>query len=294
MSGTFFTFPLCLLAMTERPEKRRLQLIISHAIERAGVGSPQIGDERIGQYIGEHKLTKYNSTQRHNDIIRGAIVCGVNIHDVANIVRECDEATTFVSYREGRYGRDPLVFIATDLFWGCHDRDDPCYRDFTAICAINSIVGFKKFPVLIRRSMITARQLGFKTPAIMAAELGTQPKLSAPHPLTTRQLRTTLNHLEQMDLIRRYQASRTCVYFSTTLAYDELKKAVQDRKATKNMVAIRRMLERGSKGEGTNGGPSEGHLKRNSPKEGEKGPLKNGSPNEGQAGAKIGAKIGPR
>jgi DNA-binding PadR family transcriptional regulator len=281
-NGAFFCFPLCLLALPADDHKRRLQTILSAAMERAGMGA-EIESQRIREYIAENEQHGYNRSEAHNAILRGAIVCGVQVHNLPHIVDECGQCRTFVKQHEATYGAGPLVFISTELFWGCHNQDSPPYRDFTVLCAVNSIIGFKKTPVLVRRGMILARQIGFKTPAVMTAEL---PKRKDQTPLTMQQLRDALDRLESRGLISRCQASRRNVYFSTTTAWEDLQKSVKELVAQKRRIQLRREVDRATvqNQNGTTQEPQENHLKRNQAKQPEKEPLKNGEPERNHNG----------
>ena len=80
----------------------------------------------------------------------------------------------------------------------------------------------------------------------MAAELAA--KGAKRKPLSTQQLRDTLDNLERRDLFRRCQASRRTVYFSTTLDRPELlaavKATVKERLEKKKKVQLLRELDR--------------------------------------------------
>jgi hypothetical protein len=134
-----------------------------------------------------------------------------------------------VSEYEAKHGKDALVFISTGLFWNCHTHDYPKWREFSTLCGINSVFGLQnaKTPILLRRSMITARQLGYKTPKIMKLELANRKDQK---PLTAQQMRDSLDILEAAGnppLIQRCLASRTNMYFSTGNTHQELQDAVK-------------------------------------------------------------------
>ena len=180
---------------------------------------------KIQSYLGQHNVSDYNPSKIHHDqLVRGAFITNVNIGSVEGTAKRCEAVRKFVGPHERKYGYDPLVFIAAKLLWDCHNDNGLTYREFTTACAVNSIIGFKQFPVLVRRQMIIARQLGYKTPAVMQAELNSNPTRK---PLTVQQLRDTLDRLENRDLLRRCQASPRCVFFSTTLNHEQLRDGVQ-------------------------------------------------------------------
>jgi len=160
VNGKFFTFPLCVLAMP-LAEKQILMHIISHALDRAGENAEVIDKTRILKYVSEHGSIGYNGSDEHDKFIRGAIVTNVKLGWIKTTVDECAAVKRFVDEHQRKHGTDPLVFIAAELFWSCNDdNQDFSFRGFSTACAVNSVIGFKKTPVIIRRAMIIARQLG--------------------------------------------------------------------------------------------------------------------------------------
>jgi hypothetical protein len=134
--------------------------------------------------------------------------------------------------------------------------------------------------VLIRRAMIIARQLGYKTPQVMASELTA--KNVKRQPLSVQQLRDTLDNLERRDLFRRCQTSRRVVYFSTTLDRTELLAAAKERVEKKSKLQKLRQQEREmfTKPSGNQSGTNEEPLKKENGKTGKNGTAKGGTSQE--------------
>lgn len=266
-------------------EKQILMHIISHALDRAGENAEVIDKTRILKYVSEHGSIGYNGSDEHDKFIRGAIVTNVKLGWIKTTVDECAAVKRFVDEHQRKHGTDPLVFIAAELFWSCNDdNQDFSFREFSTACAVNSVIGFKKTPVLIRRSMIIARQLGYKTPQVMAAEL---PEANRKRPdkrkqLSIQQLRDTLDNLERRDLFRRCQTSRRTVYFSTTLNRTELLAAAKERVEKKNKLQKLRQQEREifTKPGGNQSGTSQEPLKKETGKNGKIGTTKGGTSQE--------------
>jgi len=274
--ASFFTFPLPVLAMP-LPEKERLQMAISNTMHRAGLDRADIGEDQIADYSRQHAGIGFNrSATSHQTMVRGAIAINVNIGHVENTIKRLRESEAFVARIESTHGPSPLVFVAAELLWGCHNSDSPSFREFSVLCAVNSVIGFKKSPVLIRRQMLIARQLGYKSPAVMLAEIRPDQK-----PLTTQELRTILDRLETRELVFRCWASPRNVYFSNTLKPDELRKAVQERRENRNKVKLRRDIDRETFG-ATTQQPQPNHLKRKLPIQAETQPLKKEQPESNQ------------
>jgi hypothetical protein len=293
VNGKFFTFPLCVLAMPW-DEKQILMHIVSHALDRAGGGdgAKEIDKKQILQYVSDHEGIGYNHSGEHDKIVRGAIVTGVNLGWIKTTAAECEVVKQFVSSHEHKHGKEPLVFIASELLWSCNDdNQDLTYREFSTACAVNSVIGFKKTPVIIRRAMIIARQLGYKTPLVMAAARESElaeakrnghGKPKPRQPLSVQQLRDTLDKLERRDLFRRCQPGRRTVYFSTILDRTELWAAVKERVEKMSKVQMLRQLDRDmfAKPSGSQSGTNQEPLKKETGKTGEKGTTKGGTSQE--------------
>lgn len=238
--SNFFTFPLCLLAYGD-DDMDRLQVIVSHSMMRAGGDTSKVTADMIERHAKENGLSA--NTQEERQIIRGALTIGdISVGSTDKSVQRAKQSQEFLKTHERYQGTMPLVFIAADLLWSCN-REELSYREFSVLCALNSIIGFKTSPIQICRPTIIARQLGYKTPALMKAahERGLSGVL---RPSTEKQIRIALDNLENRSLIARYQSSRTVVYFSTTLNYEDLKKAVAGLVERKSKVQNRRQSER--------------------------------------------------
>lgn len=267
-------------------------------MERAGSGdnAEVIDKTRILEYVSGREGIGYQHSKEHDKFIRGAIVTGVGMGLIRASIEECAAVKEFVAEHEYKHGTDPLVFIAAELLWSCHDENqDLSFREFSTACAVNSIIGFKKTPVIIRRSMIQARQLGYKTPAVMAAEIKTSPHSPVkdkPYrkPLSIQQLRDTLEALENRDLFRRCQTSRRTVYFSTTLNRTELVAAAKERVEKKTKVQMLRELDRAifTKTNGNQTGTNQEPLKKET---GEKGTTKGGTTKAGTSQEPDGSQL---
>lgn len=243
---SYYTFPLCLLAADKDP-KEIIQDMVAQSVVRAGerhcdrdaTRSPQ-----ADKYLAEKEFPPgFDAGKpRHVQLVTGAMVLNITLGNVVGTLTRWKETSDFVSGYERVHGGDALVMIGGDLLWGCHNDGDPDWRTFSTLAAINSIIGQKKVPVRITRDMIIARQLGYKTSAIMRAALPGNPHQK---PLTIQRVRDTLDSLEAMGLIVRCQASRRVVYFSTTLTREELIEKVKGIREKRNKIELARAEERG-------------------------------------------------
>jgi len=151
----YFHFPLCLLAFGE-DYKQRLQYIVSYSVcKQANRTNP-----------------KFPRSARNGSLDEAATFLGVNIGCYDSTISRWKEADGFVRRWEQRYGKDALVRIGTSLLWEAHNNTGVSYREFSILCAINSIIGKRRsVPRRITEPRIRARAAGFKSWDVAKSEL---------------------------------------------------------------------------------------------------------------------------
>lgn len=242
--GKFFTFPLPLICPMESP-KLTLSRIIDFCVMDVGAKSA----ERLDEEVIDRILSSANSppdaqedNDAHRHIILGSRRLNVIIHSAASCVAGRDEARRIIDAAERVNGASPLVFCGAEIVWECYKGEFP-YRDFTVLCAVNSAIGQKTTPQLLRRSLLLARAGGFKTPE--AYGKGLCGKMKARPMLTVDELRWTLDKLEERELFSRVQASPRRVYFSKGPREKLVKETTEIvRKKAASKIATRRKEER--------------------------------------------------
>jgi hypothetical protein len=281
--GKFLTFPHCLMAIPG-DEKHKLDIILCHSANRAGTSgrSDEIKRDECKRKARERGFKNYWGSPLQVALLRGSIICGFQFGSLELAEKQFAEGERFINEHQSKFGVSPLVFVSAELFWGCYNEQEPTFREFSTLCGINSIVGLKKRPVLIRRSMILARQLGYKSPAVHKAAIRENQK-----PLTVQQLRDTLDKLESRDLIARFSCGHSNIYFSTGMSYEELQTAVaQIRKnRTENKIPFRRELERRNRA-----GAKKEPMKKESGIGAETGTNEKEEPTESRDGTEVGTK----
>ena len=166
-AGKFFTFPLPLLAFPYSNPKDVLQYVLSYCCYTLGKSRMTAHGEdqdTVDEIIGRSKTpTDYNAeNEDHRSLILGARTLRVSIGHCAHTIAEANDAIEKVRKMEAAVGSSPLVFVGAKLLWECLD-DEISFRDFTVICAVNSVLGQDKKPKMIRRTLLRARAAGFKS-----------------------------------------------------------------------------------------------------------------------------------
>jgi len=202
----YFQFPLCLLAFGEN-YKDRLRAIISYCLcEEARRRNP-----------------KFPKSARNTSLDEAATFLGVTIGSHDNTIRRWKDVDRFVCQWEHRNGRDALVRIGTALLWEAHNNTGVSYREFSVLCAINSIIGRRQsVPKQITEPSIRVRASGFKSWKIAQSELPSaesrKKRLLTPH-----QVRYTLKKLHQRKFFARARVGAKTVKYMLRVTDDELR-----------------------------------------------------------------------
>jgi hypothetical protein len=206
MSRGFFHFPLCLLAFGE-DYKQRLQHIMSYCLyEHAKRSNPD-----------------FPKVARKSQLDDAATFLDINIGSHNGTIARWRTADSFLCRWEGRYGKDPRVRIGTSLLWEAHNTTGASYREFSILCAINSIIGHRRsIPKRITEPSIQVRAAGFKSWNVAQLELSCDP-LGKGTLLTVNQVRYTLEKLHQRKFFARARAGAKTVKYMLGVSDDELR-----------------------------------------------------------------------
>jgi hypothetical protein len=243
---TFFQFPLCLLSLPETQDRTQAMMyyaIIEHG--RKAAVDMKIAD-LVDAIDGDGLPGRFRRTDRtHLELAYGNKLIVITGGD-AVMAAECrDRCAGHVHQYERKHGRDAVCRMRRDLLFSVRDGG-MTWRDFSTLAAVYSIIGGKPFPVLVHRSMIQARGLGYKSPSIMQAEIAGRDDVS---PLTEKQIRLTLDSLECAGWFARVQASARKVYFSNRMTRDDMiahleKSATAQGRAINNRMRDRAVMAR--------------------------------------------------
>jgi hypothetical protein len=201
----YFQFPLCLLAFGAE-YKERLQAIISYCLcEGARRRNP-----------------KFSKSARSTSLDDAATFLGVTIGSHDSTICRWKEADRFVCQWRRRYGKDALVRIGTTLLWEAYNDTGLTYREFSVLCAINSIFGSRSTPMRITEPSIRVRAAGFKSWTIAQSELPSD-ELRKSTLLTADQVRYTLKKLHQRRFFARARVGTRTVKYMLGVSDDELR-----------------------------------------------------------------------
>jgi hypothetical protein len=216
MSAAYFQFPLCLLAYGKH-EKERLSAII---------------DYNVVQYA----MKKLGGKNRKS-IATAAEVLGVSYGNLSSAVPSWQEAHDYVERFQSRHGTDALVRIGAALLWDCR-KGALSYREFSILCALNSIMGRSKSPKRITQPAVRIRAAGYKSWSVATAEAATAKLYSED------QIYRTLNRLEKRGFFARARISTRTVLFQNGVSYEQLCRNILELEKKKSDLASRTQKDR--------------------------------------------------
>ena len=226
----FFQFPLCLMNI-KAEQKQRLETMMDHAV--MAHGERIMADMEPGEPIKaadamptENRPSGLDVTKRyHQAYAIGMQRLRVTHGSMSRVMDNVHTAREHINAHTEKHGRDAVVRIRTDVWFSCYREQVP-WRDFSILAGLYSVIGGKPYPVIVYRSMLQARQLGYKSHSIMAQELKRRKDL---RPLTEDQIRYTLDQLECAGWFARMQASPRKVFFSNRLTREEMADKLMDK-----------------------------------------------------------------
>jgi len=232
----YFQFPLCLLAFGT-DEKKRLRAIIDYNVVE--YASKQVG------------------SKSRKSLATAATALNINYTNVSEATEQGERAKTYVENFELRHGRDAFVRIGSNIFWECY-KASLTYRDFSIICALNSIIGASKRPKRVTEPSIRVRAAGYKSWNVLRAEVSED---RWPAILLSRdKIRYSLSVLHGRGLFARARIGARTVMYMTNASDAELRAEIielekkkaekadyahKDRELRDRIAAIRRPINVG-------------------------------------------------
>jgi hypothetical protein len=233
VSNPYFQFPLCALSFGQTTDAR-LNAILDYSVVDAGSKLFQklTGDQQQ-EFLRGKTVSRTNPKGLNpNDwqqcaACYGADIIGVTYHGFNCIIERHGQLRDYVADFETRNGKDARVRLKKSWLFDTRDGHGITYREFSVLCAIYSAIGDKELAI-VTRERIRRCALGYRTAAIMQAELSRRPDKA--QPLTERQLRDTITRLHRNKFFARCTVARRITYYSIRLDSEALRKKVLERR----------------------------------------------------------------
>ena len=206
----YFHFPLCLLAFGS-DYKDRLQHIVSYCLCEHAL--------RLNRKLNR----AFADIPSQTALCEAATFLHVNMASNHATVERWKLANWFIEGWEERFGKDASVRIATTLLWEAHNNTGVTYREFSILCAINSVIGDRSAPIRITERTIRIRAAGYKSSTVLRREVD-RDKSRAVQLLTPHKVRYTLERLHERRLFARARVRAKTVKYMVGVLDDDLRK----------------------------------------------------------------------
>jgi hypothetical protein len=263
---SMFIFPISLLGMPPGPEYR-LTCICSWCVREMGSNKIRENEQQAeGIYA---KATQKNPSQSPGEgclkdefaaFIIGRQLLKVN-GDNDHMKRQATEAGDWISARARKDGNTSHAAISSELFWEQMDQSKGVkaaslsWPEFALLCAVNAAIGNRQDPAMTSHAWLRSAACGLRscdglfdakgkaTPKLAVALKGMAPDVE---PLTVKQTRDALDHLERKELIGRIivNSRRTAYYLPYKLPRRMALAWLANRKASPDSIAAMREEER--------------------------------------------------
>jgi hypothetical protein len=148
----------------------------------------------------------------------------IKIKSYARIKELGSAINIYVNNYTEKYGDDAYCRIGKNLFVDTMNKRFD-YKQFTVLCAINSIIGKQSEYKRITKDKILYRMLGYKSKEIFCSEYKLDVRL-----LTRRQLERIINSLHEKNFFGKFTYAKRISYYSTKLDDEQLRKRVLQNK----------------------------------------------------------------
>lgn len=244
---TYFQFPLCALAFGPTVQEQ-LNAIISYGLVEAG---GKLWLEKLTERERETRKSQWcmhspapkdfkfcDATHLHARA--GAEMIGVAIGSFADTAAKHDALADFTKAFAARHGPSPFVRLKSGLVFETRDGGGLDYRQLSVLAAIYSVIGKKQF-ACITQGVIRRRALGYKTQAVLEAELPR--RQDGAHPLTPWQLRSTVDELHSRKFFARVTFARRSTYYSHRITAKQLRDAITESRTRRGLFRLDQRIE---------------------------------------------------
>lgn len=228
---TFHQFPLALLAFGA-DHRDKINAIVAWATINSGMlaekkmGGKEWAQERLE---GSEAAKVINMSRAdHRAWALGKDIVNWSWHDSPHNCVSCYEQA---AYFLDRFGKSALVRVSSELVMEAH-RGDFEFRALSALLATYAVIGDKQYAI-VHRDRVRAGALGYSSPKVLfdrdgniteagGATLAARPDKAVP--LTTSQVRYTLDRLHERKFLSRLQPLKCgrIVYYSRSLSHEAL------------------------------------------------------------------------
>jgi len=233
VENPYFQFPLCALSFGQTVDARLNAILDYGLVDKGWKLFRKLSAEQQRQFLSKVRQARKipegcdTSNWAHCGALYGAEVIGITFGSFLSGIERYHSLHNHVTAFEQAHGRDALVRVKKGWVFNTRDGHGLTYREFSVLCAIYSAIGDKELAI-ITRERIRRCALGYRTKAIMEAELAR--RADKAQPLTERQLRDTITRLHHNKFFARCTVARRITYYSIRLDSEAIRKKVLERR----------------------------------------------------------------
>lgn len=248
-NARYFQFPLEFLAFGSQIESRLRHVVDWCLVERGREIGRSRNTSALQDLVTEYPREKwpdgaYPTIKQHLEIVAAMQMLAVQGGAIKSVIQQWDEAESFHREFVSRHGPSPIVRLNTLFVWEVINGAGLNARELFVLAAVYSVIGAKRYPVRITRDQIRRRALGYKSKAVMDAELPKRTDGTAP--LSIYQVGRTLDALHERHFFSRARANERQTFYSLTLRQNALEDALVDSKCwSSRFHATRRQRDTG-------------------------------------------------
>jgi hypothetical protein len=260
-TDNYLQFPLCLLAYG-KDVPTRMAAIFAIAARTIGRGfiEKQGEDFIVEGFIAGIAPTEfgdvYDDSPSQREIVIGLHKLKFELNDelFESIVKNLEAADSFCAKMKSKYGNSSLVRIKAEYAIEALMGTGMSYRNFSILSGLYAAIGDKSYPVSITRDRIRAGAMGYKSSKMLFTKDGMvhqcgqrllEEREDGTQPLTTNQVRYSLDILERNGHFGRVQANKNEVLFSHRIYPKNMRVMIYDGKTGQaNIVKRRRQQDR--------------------------------------------------
>jgi len=233
LCATYFQIPLCAFAFGKSDQERLDAIVHFGWVETGQKHWRKLPVEARQRFIDKQKWDYPGDDfddrrETHCFALYGAFLMGNQLGSIRDCLAWHAKLQKFVNSFQKRHGPDAVVRLKSSLVLEAYAGKGITMPELSVLAAIYSVIGRKQGPVRITQNRISCRALGYKTEAVLSAEL--PKRKDGAQRLTEWKIRTLLDRLETRRFFTRATYGRRLSYYSHRMTEVQLRKAVMEMK----------------------------------------------------------------
>ena len=222
LSKKMLSFPLCCLSMKCKDLPIR---IINYGVYLYAKTKYK-EFQKLPSLLKETPSWFNENEDSHWKLLLSSQELNFRIEDLHKFEERVEETDSYIKQFQSKYGSDAFCLIGKELLYEVH-RNSFDMELFRVICAINSVLGRKKYARITKKT-IRHRMQGYKTMEVLESENQFGLEMSS-----DRVLGRKIEILIDKKFITKFTYNKRQSYYSTRLSYEDLVGVVKNNKVSR-------------------------------------------------------------